>query len=624
MLAAVLVVGPLAWITKSQATFGVSLEAIRDHVYNQPKVDNPYAGQVVEGITVPRWEVRSQLSMMWNLIPNPQTEADAQAGLGGGITWAFDPALCDLLLPRFSEDVMFADSMVDCNMIRASVARAFNSWSLNNRYIKFLDVTEECEKRGINYFSWDHSGPSFDPTPETPAWNTNGAFGHPPNKFHGGCPLAEIWVTVMGPRADTSGDIAVATAATYERVSSDFYFTNGEKASPVRSPDSMYETFAGVLSIGINGTVSGNELCWYLDSDFCSGFHEFKASTGSPTAALQIIMAICWCVAISAGIWLIMMKCQAGMACFGCVSRGKRQADLDGDGELSLKERWIALLEEAADWSPIGLTLLICLVIVPLLVLYNVILPCWNCADFEGAMLHEIGHFLGLGHPDNVPANMLSSVHLYNGFPNPSNVYNAILANGDVTNSSNCYDLWNHTFTGTPPNMAEEDLEKKEHFFRNSVMEAFTQHNPKPCLKPDDVEAIATLYPDCSGEGTTITTPVCHKVQHNIGWVRITVYVLCPLIITFLCVISCSSIVHSYQKDELEKARAKLLKAEKKLEKKEAMVELKAEKKAAKAAKKEEKKAAKRGQGPTSQFEGVDEISSTPRDIEPHEPDDEP
>ena len=34
---------------------------------------------------------------------------------------------------------------------------------------------------------------------------------------------------------------------------------------------------------------------------------------------------------------------------------------------------------------------------------------------------------------------------------------------------------------------------------RNSVMEAFTQHNPKACLTADDLEGIATLYPDCAG-----------------------------------------------------------------------------------------------------------------------------
>ena len=45
---------------------------------------------------------------------------------------------------------------------------------------------------------------------------------------------------------------------------------------------------------------------------------------------------------------------------------------------------------------------------------------------------------------------------------------------------------------------------------RNSMMEALTQHNPKACLADDDVEALATLYPDCSA--TSMSVAVCHKV----------------------------------------------------------------------------------------------------------------
>ena len=57
---------------------------------------------------------------------------------------------------------------------------------------------------------------------------------------------------------------------------------------------------------------------------------------------------------------------------------------------------------------------------------------------------------------------------------------------------------------------------------RDSATQAFTQHNPQPCLTADDVEGIATLYPDCSEHG--ISRVVCHKVRHNIGVVRIAVH----------------------------------------------------------------------------------------------------
>jgi hypothetical protein len=248
------------------------------------------------------------------------------------------------------------------------VARAFNSWSANNRFVKFIDVTEECEARGINFYSDDHLGPL--PEQNSPV----------SGRFHGGCPLAEIWVTVLGGREDaTSGDIAVATALPYERNNPDnFYFTNGLKP---RIGDSaarrIVEIYAGKLSIGVNGTVSGVSLCWYLDSYFCSGFHEFKARLDSPETAKALIIAICWLVSIGAGLFLVLIKLQALFACFGCVSAGKRNADLDGDGQLSLKERFMALMEEVSDWSPLGFAILFSLVITPLLMLYQIMLPCW-------------------------------------------------------------------------------------------------------------------------------------------------------------------------------------------------------------------------------------------------------
>ena len=57
-------------------------------------------------------------------------------------------------------------------------------------------------------------------------------------------------------------------------------------------------------------------------------------------------------------------------------------------------------------------------------------------------------------------------------------------------------------------------------------MEAFTQFNPRVCITEDDLEALNTLYPDCSHALTG--SPVCFKSDHNIGWVRLAVWLGTP------------------------------------------------------------------------------------------------
>jgi len=68
-------------------------------------------------------------------------------------------------------------------------------------------------------------------------------------------------------------------------------------------------------------------------------------------------------------------------------------------------------------------------------------------------------------------------------------------------------------------------------------MISFTQFNSQPCLAPDDLEALNTLYPTC---GPVISDfPSCYPVRHNIGWVRVMIYVLLPglaAMIFMLCI----------------------------------------------------------------------------------------
>ena len=195
--------------TTSQSVYGAQIDKIQDQMNGKPDT-----GLFVQAL----------LGGLWTY------PADVQSsdGLGGGITWAWDPELCATLFPLFTEHIS-AIQFITCEDLQATVARGFASWSANNRFIHFLDVTQECEKLGLL-----HSGQA--------------------DMEHGGCPLAEIWVTSEGSdrrelqsrmetedeeQSELSGSTAIATAKTYVRISSPskpFRFTSGVEPFVLR-PD---------------------------------------------------------------------------------------------------------------------------------------------------------------------------------------------------------------------------------------------------------------------------------------------------------------------------------------------------------------------------------------------------
>lgn len=82
------------------------------------------------------------------------------------------------------------------------------------------------------------------------------------------------------------------------------------------------------------------------------------------------------------------------------------------------------------------------------------------------------------------------------------------------------------------------------------------QNNPRPCLEDDDVEGLATLYPDCSGQSLSVA--VCHKVNHNIGIVRVSAYVLVPIIVALVVMMACAAYIADHHEAEAEEMREEL------------------------------------------------------------------
>ena len=184
---------------------------------------------------------RGAVNRLWTA-PAHWTEPD---GLGSGVTYAWDPQLCDALLPRFSEDLWFTE-FVTCNTLRAAMARAFATWSAHHPAIAFKDLTAACDDAG--------------------AWNTSGPSGR-------GCNAAEVFITTKW-QDGTSTDTAATAISTFAR-NPNFHHTNGRPASTTE----VYATTRAELGFS-------TELCWYLDSTFCGWFHELKRAYGVEATAL--------------------------------------------------------------------------------------------------------------------------------------------------------------------------------------------------------------------------------------------------------------------------------------------------------------------------------------------------
>jgi hypothetical protein len=135
------------------------------------------------------------LNRLWNT----PTNRLSTAGLGGGLTFAYDPRICEDLLPAFSEATgLWGVSFVNCASIHAAIRRAFASWSTNHPTLKFNDVTADCAAAG------DVSG---------------GPFGL-------GCSRAEIFLTTRFNDSSSSQDAAATTVNQFQWEPY-FYHPNG-------------------------------------------------------------------------------------------------------------------------------------------------------------------------------------------------------------------------------------------------------------------------------------------------------------------------------------------------------------------------------------------------------------
>jgi len=523
LLYAALVGRAVGWTSISQSTYGASVE----NIIAQQQATGPNVGVENSNGQLQDLNTQQRLGYLWTF---PEDAMD-QSGLGGGIAWAWDPKTCDSLLSLFKESLFFIE-LVNCEKLQAAMHRAFATWSANHQYINFVDVTSECAK------------------------------------LHGGvyenCSLIELWVTA---RDDSAGVVSLeaASAESIPRVAGQAGVPNFRFTSGVTTTYTMIETYRARIKFG-----TGN--CWYLDSTFCSYFHAMKAYQDPETVHLAGQLTCLMLAGISGLFLTLQITYVVAVA-----------------GGNSCRERCKNALQEISKWSSCLTAIKLVLFVTPLLFYFFIFLPCWDCFDFEAAAVHEVGHVLGLGHPD------LASQELHSacdpscggqpictcGLPG-KNVYNADLwegkrmgltaadltavgdtddddsdnvgigytyeALGPFVRDSSCKVSFESVLEGIPPDYAGTLVSE----VRESIMISFTQHNPGVCLSEDDLEGLFTLYPDCTH---SIGEPVCFKIEHYLGWIRLGIFVLLPAIIALLITILLSSVTQRHQVKRLASAK---------------------------------------------------------------------
>ena len=204
---------------------------------------------------------------------------------------------------------------------------------------------------------------------------------------------------------------------------------------------------------------------------------------------------------------------------------------------MSLRERARAVLAVVSTWSICGLALRVLFLTAPPLFFELIFLPCFECYDFEAAATHEVGHVLGFGHPDATQGAACC------GYSDGSNLHHKGIAAGEaVEQRAFCADPWRDVEEGVHP-LATDVREASG--VRDSIMKAFTQHNPRVCLSRDDLEGLNVLYPTCETPLLN-SQPVCYKMQHNIGWVRLGAFVLIPILLSLLLLVVLNAFVRNH------------------------------------------------------------------------------
>jgi hypothetical protein len=494
----------LGWISTSQARYGAQIEDLA-------------AGTRGESTS----SAFRSLGWLWHA---PYDALDTR-GLGGGITYAVDPALCSHLLPRVQDGAWAMQFLAGCSDLRASIARGLSVWAVMHPLIAFTDVTHVCEASG-----------------ELVAGATS-------------CTHAELFLTLRDVNAsalvevgtgngDDEGDGEIAQTTLLPRLTNTFRHTNGEepvvRLGSTEVPRQMVEVTGGRIAFD-----NHSDTCWYLDSALCAPFHSIALATSASGAFAggSSLVFLFWAAAV------VYVLVDFGNTLKARLDEHRARVKAAEAARQVKAERenvyWRSqvVLSAIASQSLRGTTARLFLLIAPWAFYMAILRGCFYCHDFEATLAHQAGHLLGLAHPDAPPAAQLAPSHAHDTPGN--NSFNAYLAGGGVMNETHhCRHVWDDVRAGVPMRAAEGGhggasggggeifhvaASPPSAPIRPALMRRLhpASTDRGACLRADDLEGLLTLYPVCSGaalgaplppsSSAAFPDPPCHLAPTNRG-----------------------------------------------------------------------------------------------------------
>jgi len=450
-----------------------------------------------------------RVSLRWSLPPN----AYSNEGLASGISFALHRDFCKKLLPLFPESTTavsgVGDLFLTCTDLRDTVKRAMDTWAINHKKIYFRDVTDQC----AHVESLE------------------------------ACQAAELFIVPDDPEGATTTQ-ELAAFVTHNTATIDF--------NPYTTAGFQLDTGLGVrdAKMTVRAPETAGEFCWYLDTTFCYGFHQWSEADVDVVAISRTIGILLFFAALAIILCIFISACQYTL--------GKEHVPMEnrvvsGDSTINLYQRndpnharvemgqHSDLSENLECGSKKCTNLIDFLSVMPMFTLlgciffliftpifyWRIFLPCVDCYDFEATIAHEVGHVLGFHHPDaEWELNLNARLEM---------------------NASTCERAMDYVHL----NLTEGK--------KDSIMYSMTTNRDRTCLTADDLEGLNYLYPSCEGAVKPMIEtgePLCIKSKRLSGWLRLMYAVLLPWICVSLFIMLLQSIVRRHQRKRLKSLEA--------------------------------------------------------------------